>query len=59
MSQYIFDFIKKARCGMQQSEKGEKIAIAIKMPIKCIFPLYFITSIYDRLLAECMKRFTI
>ena len=37
---YIFDFIKKALHGMQQSEKGEKIAIGIKMPLKLIFSLY-------------------
>ena len=57
--QYIFDFIKKDLHGMQRSEKCEKIVIAIKMPLKVIFSLYFIAPIYDLLVAECMTCLTI
>ena len=50
----MLDFIEKALRGMQQSEKGEKIATAIQMPLKLIFPLCFIAPIYDLLVTECM-----
>ena len=59
VSPYILDSIKKALRGTQRSERGEKVAIAVKMPLKLIFSLYFIASIVDLLVAECMARLTI
>ena len=40
-------------------KKGEKVATAIKMPLKLIFLLYFIALLYDILVAKCMKCRTI
>ena len=64
----MFHFIEEAVFGMQRSEKGEKIVIAIKTPqsviaiktpLKLTFSLYFIEPLYNILVAECMKRRTI
>ena len=58
-STYIFNFFEKDLSRTQPFEKGDKIAIAIKMHLKCIFALYFITSFHDIQIAECIKRLTI
>ena len=42
-----FDFLEIDLCRKQCLEKGEKVAIAIKMALKCTFLLQFITRFRD------------
>ena len=55
VSPYMFGYIEKALPGKQRSEKGENIAIVIKMFLKLIF----IAPINDLLVCEWMARLSI